>query len=140
MNLLKYKRPAVLKWRWGWEKRDSLQLFVYAALDGLQFFAGNGLGSQNGNQETSTIPMQLFPDRDENEVNNHEVATPPQTGNQDIEKATLDKKDDTTVDLLEYDVITADETDGGAGSKMVMGERSYLGNIQSIAITSDMQI
>ena len=78
--------------------------------------------------------MQLFPDKDENDVSNHDITTPPQTRNQDIDEATLDEKDDTTVDLLEYDVITADETDGGAGSKMVMGEGSYLGNVQSIVI------
>lgn len=98
------------------------------------FFAGNGLASQNGDQETNTIPMQFFPDRDETDVENHEVTTALQTRNQDTEKDTLDKKDDTTVNLLEYDVITADETDGGGGSKMVMGEGSYLGNIQLIAI------
>ena len=99
-----------------------------------QFFAGNGLGSKDGDEETNTIPMQLFPERDESDVEDHEVSTTLQTGNQDIEKDTLDKKDDTTVNLLEYDVITADETDGGAGSKMVMGEGSYLGNIQLIAV------
>ena len=98
-----------------------------------QFIAGNGLGSKNGDEETNTIPMQSFPEIDETDVENHEVTTTLQTGNQDIEKDTLDKKDDTTVNLLEYNVITADETDGGAGSKMVLGEGSYLGNIQLIA-------
>ena len=102
-----------------------------------QFFVENGRGSHNGNQVTNTIPMKLFPDKDENDVSNHDIATLPQTRNQDIDEATLDEKDDTTVDLLEYDVITADETDGGAGSKMVMGGGPYLGMFSRL-LSSDM--
>ena len=86
--------------------------------------------------------MQSFPDREQNNVNNHDVATPPQTGNHGTvvadEEGILDQTDDRR-DHMEYDIIATDDTDGGTGSKMLMTEGSYLGKILFTAVLSYRQ-
>ena len=80
--------------------------------------------------------MQSFPDREQNNVNNHDVATPPQTGNDGTvlaDEGILDQTDDRR-DHMEYDIIATDDTDGGTGSKMLMTEGSYLGKILFTAV------
>ena len=100
------------------------------------FFVGNGPRSQNGNQDEDTIPMQSFPDREQNDINNHDVTTPPETENDGtvlVDEGVLDQTDDMR-DHLEYDIIGIDDTDGGTGSKMLMSEGSYLGKIRFAAL------
>ena len=81
-------------------------------------FLGNGQSSQNGKLEKNTIPMQSFPDREQDGINNHDVTT--------LSQAEKHGNDQAEEGVPFYQTET-DDTDGGAGSKMVMSDGSYLG-------------
>ncbi|CAB4008208.1 Hypothetical predicted protein [Paramuricea clavata] len=80
--------------------------------------------------------MQSFPDREQNDINNRDVTTPPETENHGTilaDEGVLDQTDDMR-DHLEYDIIGIDDTDGGTGSKMLMSEGSYLDSVDWLSI------
>ena len=103
---------------------------------GLTNLIGDGPLSQNGKQDKNSILMKSFPDREENDFDYDDVATPPQTadnGTVPVDGGVNDHPDDRR-DQLEYDDIATDNTDGGSGSKMTMKEGSYLDSVDWLSI------
>lgn len=95
------------------------------------FLSGNDSNSaQNGNKIDSNIPMRPFFDREENDTSNS-VTTVPQTENAVMIVSDEGEfyKSNHSCDPAKYDVTATDDMGGGTGSKMLVAEESYLGNV-----------